>query len=224
MEALEDCMYMLVHGDVEKSKFSGKLVLRVDKMALANKLEEIEFIQKPKKTYSGSVVKVEKLESLEQDSMFGQKIEYNDLIKGKSIVVFDLETTGFDKYNDQIIDIGAVKIVDGIIKEKFASLVKPTIRISQQITELTNITNGMVENAPSIEPVIVDFFNFSKDCALCGHNIIDTYKLAIRKGVRSHNFKLGTLCEYFGISLVGAHRAWNDAYATAQLLLKLCEK
>ncbi len=127
MEALEDCMYMLVHGDVEKSKFSGKLVLRVDKMALANKLEEIEFIQKPKKTYSGSVVKVEKLESLEQDSMFGQKIEYNDLIKGKSIVVFDLETTGFDKYNDQIIDIGAVKIVDGIIKEKFASLVKPTI-------------------------------------------------------------------------------------------------
>lgn len=247
MEALEDCMYMLVHGDVEKSKFSGKLVLRVDKMALANKLEEIEFIQKPKKTYSGSVVKVEKLESLEQDSMFGQKIEYNDLIKGKSIVVFDLETTGFDKYNDQIIDIGAVKIVDGIIKEKFASLVKPTIRISQQITELTNITNGMVENAPSIEPVIVDFFNFSKDCALCGHNmidfdfpfvkryeeildvefdneLIDTYKLAIRKGVRSHNFKLGTLCEYFGISLVGAHRAWNDAYATAQLLLKLCEK
>ena len=148
MEALEDCMYMLVHGDVEKSKFSGKLVLRVDKMALANKLEEIEFIQKPKKTYSGSVVKVEKLESLEQDSMFGQKIEYNDLIKGKSIVVFDLETTGFDKYNDQIIDIGAVKIVDGIIKEKFASLVKPTIRISQQITELTNITNGYSLSAP----------------------------------------------------------------------------
>ena len=56
------------------------------------------------------------------------------------------------------------------------------------------------------------------------NELIDTYKLAIRKGVRSHNFKLGTLCEYFGISLVGAHRAWNDAYATAQLLLKLCEK
>lgn len=247
MEALEDCMYMLVHGDVEKSKFSGKLVLRVDKMALANKLEEMVVEEKPKKAYSGSVVKLEKLEALEQDSMFGEKVEYDDTINGKSIVVFDLETTGFDRYNDQIIDIGAVKIVDGVIKEKFASLVKPTIRISQQITDLTNITNGMVENAPPVEPVIIDFYNFSKGCTLCGHNmidfdfpfvkryedaldiefdneLIDTYKLAIKRGVRAHNFKLGTLCDYFGISLVGAHRAWNDAYATAQLLLKLCEK
>lgn len=247
MEALEDCMYMLVHGDVEKSKFSGKLVLRVDKMALANRLDEIVVEDKPKKEFVGSVVQVEKLESLSQDSMFGKKVEYDNTIKGKSIVVFDLETTGFDRFNDQIIDIGAVKVVDGVIKEKFASLVKPTIRISQQITDLTNITNGMVENAPAIEPVLIDFYNFAKDSVLCGHNMIgfdldfvkryesqldiefdnellDTYKLAIKKGVRSRNFKLGTLCEYFDISLVGAHRAWNDAYATAQLLLKLCEK
>ncbi len=247
MEALEDCMYMLLHGDVEKSKFSGKLVLKVDKMALANKLEETVVDEKPKKAYTGCVVQVEKLEALSQDNMFGKKVEYDDAIKGKSIVVFDLETTGFDKYNDQIIDIGAVKIVDGVIKEKFASLVKPTIRISQQITDLTNITNAMVENAPLIEPVLIDFYNFSKDCALCGHNMIDfdfpfikryedaldvefdnelldTYKIAVKKGVRSRNFKLGTLCEYFGISLVGAHRAWNDAYATAQLFLKLYEK
>ena len=219
MDALEDCMYMLLHGDVEKSKFSGKLVLKVDKMALANKLEEIVIEEKPKKAYTGSVVQVEKLESLSQDNMFGKQVEYDDEIKGKSIVVFDLETTGFDRYNDQIIDIGAVKIVGGVIKEKFASLVKPTIRISNEISNLTNITNAMVENAPPIEPVLIDFYNFSKGCALCGHNMIgfdfpfvkryedaldiefdnellDTYKIAIKKGVRSRNFKLGTLCEY----------------------------
>jgi len=247
IEALEDCMYVVLHGDVEKSKFSGRLTLKVDKLALANKVEGLDLEDEQKNAISGGVVKVEKLETLSQDNMFGKITEYDELIKGKTVVVFDLETTGFDRVNDQITDIGAVKIVDGIMKEKFMTLVKPTISISKEVSALTHITNEMVENAPPVESVLMDFYNFVQGCTLCGHNIIgfdldfirryeadlgvvfdnpviDTYKLAIKKNVKAHNFKLGTLCEYFGIRLVDAHRAWNDTYANAQLLLKLCER
>ena len=121
------------------------------------------------------------------------------------------------------------------MKEKFMTLVKPTISISKEVSALTHITNEMVENAPPVESVLMDFYNFVQGCTLCGHNIIgfdldfirryeadlgvvfdnpviDTYKLAIKKNVKAHNFKLGTLCEYFGIRLVDAHRAWNDTY------------
>ncbi len=246
LDALEDCMYMVLHGNVEKSKFSGKLVLRVDKMALANKLEKLEIEDAPQKVVTGNVVKTERLETLSQDNMFGKRTEYDDIVKGKSIVVFDLETTGFDKVNDQITDIGAVKIVDGIMKEKFMTLVKPTISISKEVSALTHITNEMVADAPPVTSVLMDFYNFAKGCTLCGHNIIgfdldfikryedelgvkfdnpviDTYRLAIKRNVKAHNFKLGTLCDYYGIRLVDAHRAWNDTYANAQLLLKLCE-
>lgn len=246
MEALEDCMYVVLHGDVERSKFSGKLTLKADKLALANKVEGLDLEDAPQKSISGGVVKVDKLETLSQDNMFGKTTQYDDMVRGKSVVVFDLETTGFDRVNDQITDIGAVKIVDGVMKEKFMTLVKPNISISKEVAALTHITNEMVENAPAVQSVLLDFYNFAKGCTLCGHNIIgfdldfikryedelgvefdnpviDTYKLAIKKNVKAHNFKLGTLCEYYGIRLIDAHRAWNDAYANAQLFLKLCE-
>lgn len=247
MEALEDFMYMLLHGDVEKNKFSGKLTLKVDKMALASKVIEVEEEPKPKKISSDTVVKVEKLTTLSQGDMFGSKIEYNDNIKGKSIVVFDLETTGLDVDNDQITEIGAVKIIDGEIKEKFSTLVKPTIEISREVTKVTGITNEMVADAPSIEYVIRDFYEFTRGCIVCGHNVIgfdwrfvkrygqeygynfdnetiDTLLLARKSGLKVTNYKLGTIVKYLGLTLEGAHRAWNDAYATAQVLLKISEK
>lgn len=248
MDALEDFMYMLLHGDVEKNKFSGKLTLKVDKMALASKVIEVEEAPQPKKTISSDVVvKVEKLTTLSQDDMFGSKVEYNDNIKDKSIVVFDLETTGLDVDNDQITEIGAVKIVDGEIKEKFSTLVKPTIEISREVTKVTGITNEMVADAPGIEYVIRDFYEFTRGCIVCGHNVIgfdwrfikrygqengynfdnetiDTLLLARKSGLKVTNYKLGTIVKYLGLTLEGAHRAWNDAYATAQVLLKISEK
>ena len=249
MDSLEDSMYVLVHGNVEKSKFTDKLVLVVDKLSLATK--DIEIEEKPKqevkKKKTKNVVEIENITTLRQVDVFGSKVEYNDTINGKTYVVFDIETTGLDVSSDEITEIGAVKIVDGQIKEKFASFVKPTKSIPKEVTELTGITNEMVEDAPDAEFVLQEFYEFSKDAILCGHNIIgfdlkivkrmgneygidfdnevlDTLNLARVSHLLVSNFKLGTIVKYLGLTLEGAHRAWNDAYATAEVLLKLCEK
>ena len=121
-----------------------------------------------------------------------------------------------------------------------------TIEIPYEVSELTHITNDMLEDAPPIEHVIKQFYDFSKDCVLCGHNvigfdikfirrfgsyydltfdndIIDTMNEARVSKLKISRFNLGTVTKALGIELVGAHRAWNDAYATAQVLLKLNE-
>ena len=249
MESLEDLMYVVVFGDVEKSKFTNKLQLKVQKMALATK--EIDFPQETKEYVGGTnhgVVKIEKISSTSQTNMFANTIEYNDIVAGKNIIVFDIETTGLDLSNDEIIELGAVKVVDGKIKEKFNTLVKPTKeKITYEVTKLTGITEDMVKNAPTADVVLREFYDFAKDCILCGHNaigfdliilkrmarefgiefkndVIDTLNLARQSHILVKNFKLGTIVKYLGLTLEGAHRAWNDAYATAEVLLKLCEK
>ncbi len=244
MESLEEFMFVLVHGDVRLNQ-QNKLCLYADKIALANKLEkQPEEIQE--KEHNGHVVNIEKFEALEQDTMFGEKNRYNKKILGKKIVVFDIETTGLDPEQDQIIEIGAVKIDNGNIIEKFASFVRPTVEISRDITNLTGISQDMVENAPDVQDVIKDFYDFTHDCIISGHNIInfdikfirregeimgldfdneliDTLSEARTARLKLTKFNLSALTNYLGIKLEGAHRAWNDAYATAQVLLRLNE-
>ena len=178
--------------------------------------------------------------------MFKLKDKYNAKIMGKQIVVFDIETTGLDPATDQIIELGAVKIENGNIVEKFSTFVKPTVKIPFEVSQLTGITQDMVEDAPPIEYVIKDFYDFTRDCTLSGHNVInfdikfikregenygydfdnpliDTLNEARVARLKTSRFNLGTITKLLGISLEGAHRAWNDAFATAQVLLKLNE-
>lgn len=245
MDSLEDCMFLLLRGDVRLNQM-GKLCLYVDKIALASRTEEPQEIIKPQRSYDGKVVEVEKLTAMEQDSMFEHKNKYNAKIMGKTIVVFDIETTGLDTNSDQIIELGAVKLENGNIVEKFSTFVKPTIRIPFAVVELTGITNEMVEDAPPIEYVIKDFYDFTRGCVLCGHNaiefdikfikreganlglnfdneIIDTMNEARVSRLKISRFNLATVLRALGLTNEGAHRAWNDAYATAQVLLKLNE-
>ncbi len=241
METLAESDYVVMHGDVRVSQV-GKLQLVADKIARATKLEEVQ--KQEEVEYQGPVVVPEKITALEQNFMFEQKNKYNRKIMGRTIVVFDIETTGLDRERDQIIELGAVKIDDGNIIERFSTFVKPTKHIPYEVTKLTGISEDMVADAPPIGLVIRDFFNFSKDCVLCGHNIIefdmhfirregaaegldfdneiiDTLNEARVARLRTTRFNLGTVTKLLGISLEGAHRAWNDAYATAQVLLKL---
>lgn len=240
LEALEDMMFVLLHGDVRNNQM-GKLCLYVDKIALASPVID----EKPEKqNFLGHVVKTEKLDSMEQDSMFGSKNRYNNKIMGKTIVVFDIETTGLDPNTDQIIELGAVKIENGNIIEKFSSFAKPRKKIPLEVQKLTGITEDMVENAPDVENVIKDFYDFTRDCVISGHNvigfdikfvrregdalglsfdndIIDTYNEVRTAKLKLTKFNLGAVTKALGINLEGAHRAWNDAYATAQVLLRL---
>ena len=245
MDALEEYMYVLLHGDVKLNQLN-KLCLYVDKIALATEVAKEEEEEKEEFKHEGPVVKVEKLTALEQDTMFEPVDKYNKKIMGHTIVVFDIETTGLDPATDQIIELGAVKIENGNIVEKFSTFVKPTKKLGYEIVNLTGITDEMLEDAPPIDLVIKDFYEFSKGCILCGHNIIgfdikfirregenvglsfdneiiDTLNEARMSKLKISRFNLGTVVKALGLTLEGAHRAWNDAFATAQVLLKLNE-
>ena len=87
-----------------------------------------------------------------------------------SFVVVDLETTGFSSTNDKIIEIGAVKVKNGVVIEQFSQFVNPKITIPYKITELTGITDDMVKDAEGINIVINKFKDFVSDAILVAHN------------------------------------------------------
>ena len=90
----------------------------------------------------------------------------------REIVVFDLETTGFDPFHNEIIEIAAVRIRQGklVPNECFLSLVKPKRKISWRITEITGITDAMVKDAPAASLALKDFCKFCGDSLLIAHN------------------------------------------------------
>lgn len=106
----------------------------------------------------------------------------NDIGKGRAvkgitdakltdeIVVFDLETTGLDPSNCEIIEIAAAIVQNGEVKERYHTYVKPSVSIPYKITELTGITNQTVLNAPALEDVFYAFLDFCGDRPLCAHN------------------------------------------------------
>lgn len=157
----------------------------------------------------------------------------------KSYVCFDLETTGLDPLYNEIIEIGALKVRDGKVAERFMEFIHPQEEISPMITNLTGITNEMVANARPADAVISDFLKFCEDDVLIGHNVgfdysfmksgasnlgltfekfgIDTFKIAQRTLKSLPSKSLSSLCEYYQIENKAAHRAYYDALATAKL-------
>lgn len=190
-----------------------------------------------------SVVQPQQYEDFVQDSLFDDKSSraVPEFLKGKTFVVFDFETTGLE-VTDEVIELGAVKLQDGVITQSFSTFVNPHIPIPEKITELTSIKDSDVQNAPDMKDVVADFYKFSENCILVGQNVgfdkkfldryakengyffankvMDTLEIA-KKSIICKNYKLGTLCDYFGISLEGAHRAVNDCEATAKLFVEL---
>lgn len=156
----------------------------------------------------------------------------------------DVETTGLNPKTDKLIEIGAVKVRGGIIGESFHSYVYPGRKLEARITELTGITDEMLEDAPPIEDVLPKLMEFIGEDVLLGHRIlfdysfikkaavnrklsfekkgIDTLKIARRYLPELESKRLGFLCEYFGIEL-DAHKAQSDAEAAARLYFKLAQ-
>lgn len=154
-------------------------------------------------------------------------------------VAFDLETTGLNVETDQIIEIGALKVREGKVVDRFMEFVKPDEPISPMITNITGITNEMVSHARNTEEIIKDFMTFCGEDVLVGHNIlfdykftkkyavqygfsfekkgIDTLKIARKVHKDLESKSLGALCEYYQITNASAHRAYHDALATAKV-------
>lgn len=161
-------------------------------------------------------------------------------------VVFDLETTGLKPESAEIIEVGAVKIHQGQIIDRFQTFVDDGVIIPPNITQLTHITNEMIAGAPTAREVLADFSRFSADCCLVAHNAnfdmgfirfhgerfgitfhqpyADTLMLARYLMHDLPNHKLDTVCEALDVSLEGHHRAIDDAAATGEIFLKLLEK
>ena len=94
----------------------------------------------------------------------------NDKELSQTFVVFDIETTGFSNTNDKITEIGAVKIENFKVVDKFSELINPQKDISYKIQELTGITNDMVKDKPTIDEVLPKFIEFIGDSVLVAHN------------------------------------------------------
>lgn len=163
-----------------------------------------------------------------------------------SFVVFDIETTGLDKYQNHITEIGAVKVENGVITDKWSTFVNPGEPIPQNIVELTSITDEMVKDAPAIAEILPDFLAFCKGCVLVAHNArfdvgfisvaakrceipfnfayLDTLQLARCLYPQLANHKLNNLTRHLNIMLENHHRAVDDAKATADIFVKMLEE
>ncbi|MBD5522330.1 MAG: PolC-type DNA polymerase III [Lachnospiraceae bacterium] len=162
-------------------------------------------------------------------------------LKG-TFVVFDIETTGFSPITDRIIEIGAVKVVDGEIADKFSAFVNPEVPIPFKIENLTGINDNMVINEPKIDVILPRFLEFVGDAVLVAHNASFDMSFIMencdRQGI-THDFTyadtlgmarillpdqskhtLDAVSKTLGISLENHHRAVDDAQATAEIFVK----
>ena len=100
----------------------------------------------------------------------------------KNYIALDLETTGFSPSSSDIIEIGAWKIKDGVVKEKFCTYVRPYVYIPRSVEQLTGITMDTVKDAPTIEEILFEFHSWCEDYAFVGHNISFDYSFLVEKG------------------------------------------
>ncbi len=158
------------------------------------------------------------------------------------LVVIDLETTGLDINHDFIIEVGAVRLKDGQIVDEFTRLVDPGFPIPQNVTHITGIRTEDVAGKPAIEAILPAIKAFAGSAPLVGHNVnfdagfmarygilennmrIDTYDLASVLIPRAPRYNLNSLTTQAGIEIGHAHRALDDARATALLYVALWEK
>ena len=160
-------------------------------------------------------------------------------------VVFDIETTGFSAMKDKIIEIGAVKVVNGNITERFSEFVNPEIPIPFRIEQLTSINDSMVAEAPTIDVILPRFEEFCRGCVMVAHNaefdmsfikknyedlgieredtIVDTVGMARFLLPQLNRFKLDTVAKAVGVSLEHHHRAVDDAACTAEIFVKFLQ-
>ncbi len=156
-----------------------------------------------------------------------------------SIVAIDIETTGLDPYTDAITEIGAVRFNGARVESEWSTLVNPGRPIPPMITQLTNITNEMVRNAPPIKAVIHELADFVGNDPVVGHSVrfdlsflqrhnilldndvIDTYELASVLMPTASRYNLGALAQQLGILEGQFHRALNDASTTHKIFLRL---
>ena len=156
-------------------------------------------------------------------------------------VLFDLETTGTSCKKDEVVEISAVKVMNGNVVDEFSTLVNPQMPIPYWATEVNGITDDMVVDSPTFDVALRDFLEFAGDMILVGHNIhtfdmkficrdaekffgktvgndyIDTLPIARMYLPQLGHHTLSDLADYYGIPTDGAHRALFDCKMNQQI-------
>lgn len=217
-----------VHTDSDEDNIAGYKILKISgtNRQMAQLIDQLELMN----------MEYEEIED-------GMPKDFEEVLTPDfdSFVAFDIETSGTygAAYGDapaEITEIGAVKVVNGVIVERFDELCNPGRKITSRIEKITHITNEMVQDKPSVSEIIKKFSEFVGDMILVGHNIkssdlhyistackragismgnkyFDTYLFAkhFKKEQNWECLKLEYLSEQFGIEQSNAHRAWCDA-------------
>lgn len=225
-------------------EYNGKRSLTFDKINRCtfpkDFVKKDKYKKKAPPTYS--LIFPEKATTVKVSSVFDELVELPNELTSKTYVVFDLETTGLDVMSNGITEIGAVKIIDGKIKEQFTTLVNPGYFISEENVAITGITAEMVKDSPKISEVLPDFMKFIEGSVLVAQNssfdmkfikrfanaeeyevnnkVLDTVEISRQVLPQLRKNDLKTLAEHFGI-VFRHHRALSDAYATAEIFIEL---
>jgi DNA polymerase III epsilon subunit family exonuclease len=170
------------------------------------------------------------------------------LLRDLNFVVVDLEATGAKMPPNRVIELGAYRISQGRIVDKFLTLVNPEIPIPRFVISLTGITNEMVREAPLFADVAPRWLDFVNDAVLIAHNSpfdtsflnheisrvypghrmvnphLCTVKLSRRVFPGLNNYRLDTVADHFSIPILQRHRAGSDALATAEVFLHLLSR
>lgn len=248
LDTLQDGDDVVIYGNYRLSDYSGKNELLILKLAKCKinydglnerrenlkKANKIKVFQKPR-AYEEEI----------KDNLF-EYIGHCDYIMNNKFFVFDLETTGTNVATDDIIEIGGVKLEKGRIVEYYNTLIDPDRHIPEGASDVNHIYDEDVKNAPYIEDIMPFFMEYCKGYILVAHNgagfdfkfierycqkfnlpfenkLVDSLTEArkILKNQRSHS--LATLCKQFNIINKNAHRAYEDAEATAKVFTKLMD-
>lgn len=191
----------------------------------------------------------------EQNEIIGDKdslVTYENVTKDylsylNEYIAFDIETTGLNRTNDRIIEIGAVLYQNGQISNKYGTLIHSVNHIPKSASRVNHITDEMLLNAPSEEQAYLEIIDFMKyaisgDVPLVAHNAsfdisflkntlerlgyngnlkyIDTLTLS-KKKLDLCNYKQQTVADFFGIDNKNAHRALDDAETCGMIFAKL---
>lgn len=163
-------------------------------------------------------------------------------------VLFDLETTGLSSLNDEVVEISALKVINGFVEDEFSTLVNPGMPIPFMASDVNGITDDMVKDAPDFKTALGQFAEFAGDSILVGHNIASFDMKFIQRDAEKHFGKvfgndyidtlllarvclpelqhhtLSDLAHYYHISTAGAHRALADCKMNQRIFESLKEE
>ena len=238
---------VIVSGTLDEDKFGG-VSMKVKEISLCviepEKEEVIDFKPEPE---NYRYIFPQPYVYYTQGNLFDMASpELPEFIKNNKFVVFDLETTGLEySAGAKILEIGAIKVENGQMTDKFECFVNPEMKIPKDATAVHGIKDEDVKDAYNYQKVLRDFYKFTRGCYLVGYNVdfdygfikfygkkcgynfdnqrIDVLKMATKNVKGITRFKLGIVADALGISLENAHRAINDTRATVDVFLKLAQ-